>query len=645
MEQPTTKRTAIAPQRPAERSRRSRRDVPGPGGTFHGVALAGRLCLDEGRQLAGGAARPAVLDRRYPRLPGGRERLHEAILGRHRRCRRRCSPRCAGASRRTIPACRTPDGPWAYLCELPRRRPARAIGRTPRDGGEARSILDGDALAKAHGYFHFGGTRHSPDHRALSLERRPRGSEYFTHPRARWRAGEDLRRHRRADQRQRRVGPRFDVLLLCPPRREPPAAAGLPPSAGTAQATTCWSMRKQTAACSRASRKAPAAASASSPPATRKPPSSWLIDLSHPTPRRSWWRRARPASLQRLRSRRRALHPHQRRRCDGLPHRHGAAGHAGPRIWRDLIPHRPGHLHHRHRAYAGHLVRLERANALPSIVIRDLVDGVEHVIAFDEAAYALDIIDGYEFDTTTLRFAYSSMTTPAETYDYDMASRAAHLAQAPADPLRPRSGRLRHDAHHGAVARRRRRCRCRSCIAGTSRSTARRRCCSTATAPTAWRCRRRSRPIACRWSTAASSMPSPISAAARTRAGAGTSTASASKKTNTLRRLLAAAAHLIDGKYTSAGRIVGHGGSAGGMLMGAVANRRGRPLRRHRLRGALRRRAEHHARRHAAADAARMARMGQPDRPTKTASATSCPTRPTTTSPPRTIRRSWRWPA
>ena len=59
--------------------------------------------------------------------------------------------------------------------------------------------------------------------------------------------------------------------------------------------------------------------------------------------------------------------------------------------WRELIPHRPGVYIIRMALYAGHLVRLERANALPSIVIRDLVDGAEHVIAFDEAAYSLDM--------------------------------------------------------------------------------------------------------------------------------------------------------------------------------------------------------------------------------------------------------------
>ena len=77
--------------------------------------------------------------------------------------------------------------------------------------------------------------------------------------------------------------------------------------------------------------------------------------------------------------------------------------------------------------YAGHMVRLERANALPAIIIRDLATGEEHAIAFDEAAYSLDTMGGYEFDTTNLRFSYSSMTTPSEVYDYDMARRTRVL--------------------------------------------------------------------------------------------------------------------------------------------------------------------------------------------------------------------------
>src|SRR5207244_5628596 len=95
--------------------------------------------------------------------------------------------------------------------------------------------------------------------------------------------------------------------------------------------------------------------------------------------------------------------------------------------WRDLIPYREGGYVLDVELYANYMVRLERANALPAIIIRDLASGEEHAIAFDEAAYSLDTMGGYEFETTNLRFSYSSMTTPSEVYDYDMAKRTRVL--------------------------------------------------------------------------------------------------------------------------------------------------------------------------------------------------------------------------
>ena len=53
--------------------------------------------------------------------------------------------------------------------------------------------------------------------------------------------------------------------------------------------------------------------------------------------------------------------------------------------------------------------------------------GEEHAIEFDEEAYSLGMLDGFEFDTTMLRFTYSSMTTPPRVYDYDMATRTRVL--------------------------------------------------------------------------------------------------------------------------------------------------------------------------------------------------------------------------
>ena len=138
--------------------------------------------------------------------------------------------------------------------------------------------------------------------------------------------------------------------------------------------------------------------------------------------------------------------------------------------------------------------------------------------------------DGFEFDTTTLRFTYSSMTTPTRVYDYDMATRDARAAQGGRDPLRPRPGRLRHPPRLRAGRGR----RDGAGLAALPQGHAARR----QRALPALRLRRlrhddpgrRSAPPGCRWSIAASSTPSPISAAARTRAIAGTRTGAARRR-------------------------------------------------------------------------------------------------------------------
>lgn len=90
--------------------------------------------------------------------------------------------------------------------------------------------------------------------------------------------------------------------------------------------------------------------------------------------------------------------------------------------WRELIPLRPGVMILSQVCLRGRLVRMERENALPRIVIRELSTGEERAIAFDEAAYGLGMDAGLEFDTDIIRFIYNSMARPAETYDYNMAT-------------------------------------------------------------------------------------------------------------------------------------------------------------------------------------------------------------------------------
>ena len=66
--------------------------------------------------------------------------------------------------------------------------------------------------------------------------------------------------------------------------------------------------------------------------------------------------------------------------------------------WRELVPHRPGTLLLDINVLRDWLVRLERTEGLPRIVVRRLASGEEHTIAFDEEAYSLGMAAGFEFD-------------------------------------------------------------------------------------------------------------------------------------------------------------------------------------------------------------------------------------------------------
>ncbi|MCP5153358.1 MAG: S9 family peptidase [Ectothiorhodospiraceae bacterium] len=126
----------------------------------------------------------------------------------------------------------------------------------------------------------------------------------------------------------------------------------------------------------------------------------------------------------------------------------------GREQWRDLVAHRPGVLLLDMVVFRHWLVRLERENALPRIVVRAIETGEEHRIAFEEEAYSLHILDGYEFDTAWLRFVYSSPTTPSRTYDYHMGERRRVLRKEQVvpsghDPADYVTRRLHAPAHDG----------------------------------------------------------------------------------------------------------------------------------------------------------------------------------------------------
>jgi oligopeptidase B len=320
------------------------------------------------------------------------------------------------------------DGPFAYAVRYTEGAEHPMLVRTPREGGTETVLLDANQLAEGKAYFRLGGSDHSPDHRLLAYAFDDKGSEYF-HIRIRdlesgelltdeipatsggmeWSAdGRTLfyvwidANHRPSKVMRHTLGTDAAEDAVIYEEKDP----GFFVSMGKTQSRRFIAISSH----------------------DHQTSEIWLLDAINPD-----------APLKLIAKRKTAVEY-------GIEHGDGVfyfltnAGGAedykivtaseanpGRRYWRTLVPHRRGRLILHMSLTRDFLVRLERENGLPRIVIRALATGEEHAIAFDEEAYSLGVIDGYEYDTTNLRFSYSSMTTPARVYDYDMAARTRVL--------------------------------------------------------------------------------------------------------------------------------------------------------------------------------------------------------------------------
>ena len=96
--------------------------------------------------------------------------------------------------------------------------------------------------------------------------------------------------------------------------------------------------------------------------------------------------------------------------------------------WSEFLAHVPGRPLRGIDAYRDHLVVACRSEGLPQVMVLRLSDGEVHYIpGMDEDDFAMSPRSGREFDTTTLRFGYTSLKTPASVYDYDMETEQAVL--------------------------------------------------------------------------------------------------------------------------------------------------------------------------------------------------------------------------
>ena len=243
----------------------------------------------------------------------------------------------------------------------------------------------------------------------------------------------------------------------------------------------------------------------------------------------------------------------------------------GRENWSDLVPHRAGTLILGMDVLKDHLIRLERNEGLPRIVVRERTSGKEETISFEEEAYALGTSVGYDYDTTQMRISYSSPSTPSQTFDYDLVSKERVLRKEQEVP----SG---HDASDYVVKRVLAPARDGAAVPVTilyHKDTP-----IDGSAPmllygygsygVTISARFRTTPLALADRGMVYAMVHPRGSMAK--GYQWYLDGKLKKKVNTFNDYVDAGNHLIDVGYSARGQVVGMGGSAGGLLMGAVAN-------------------------------------------------------------------------
>jgi oligopeptidase B len=95
--------------------------------------------------------------------------------------------------------------------------------------------------------------------------------------------------------------------------------------------------------------------------------------------------------------------------------------------WMEVIPHRPAVFLARFELFHDFLVLEERRDGLVRLHIHPWSGQGEHQVEFGEPAYLSSIGPNHEMNTVKLRFEYTSMTTPMSSYDYDMSKRTKTL--------------------------------------------------------------------------------------------------------------------------------------------------------------------------------------------------------------------------
>ena len=464
------------------------------------------------------------------------------------------------------------DGPYAYFDKYREGGEHPLVCRKPRVGGRTTILLDGDKLAKGKKFFDFSSAVHSPDHKLMAWSFDDKGSEYFSirvRDLATGKDLEDLIPDTDGDATWALDGKSFFYTLLDEnhrPYRVCRHDVGTPLGADDVvfeDADPRWMIGVNE---SQSGRYATIDVSG------HDSSEVWLLDLAHP--------KAKP----RLIEKRRKGHEYEAEDHGNLLYILTNADRAedykivtapisdpSRKNWKDLVPHKRGRMLTGLTLFKRHMVRTELEDGLPRIVIHELRTGEEHSITFNEETYDLDLDEVAEFDTDVIRFAYSSLTTPPEIYDYNMVTRERKLLkrrEIPSghDPSRYISRRIFATSRDGAKVP--------VSILQAKTTMLDGKAPLVLQAYGAYGNAYEANFGANRFSLVDRGF---VFAIAHVRGGTDRGyrwykNGKMEKKANTFHDFIAAAKCLADENYTSAGQITGIGRSAGGLMIGAVAN-------------------------------------------------------------------------
>ncbi|PZR25971.1 MAG: oligopeptidase B [Citrobacter freundii] len=99
----------------------------------------------------------------------------------------------------------------------------------------------------------------------------------------------------------------------------------------------------------------------------------------------------------------------------------------GKENWKDVIPHRADVLLEDIDVFKDYWVISERKEGLIKLRVRDLASGAEHYVDFGEPAYSANPSLNPEFNTAVVRYDYTSLTTPNSVFDYNMKTKEKKL--------------------------------------------------------------------------------------------------------------------------------------------------------------------------------------------------------------------------